>query len=251
MITIKSKSALMKMQEAGRILATLFQALKDQIVPGISADAVEQWIQKELMLRGLESCMKGYRGYKYVSCISLNDEVVHGLPTADKVFKLGDLVKVDVCASWRGYCADMARTFEVGEGSPEVKRLIFATQRALDQGIYQVQSGKYLTDISAAIQCEIEQHGFGIVRDFAGHGIGKRMHEDPEILNYGRPGQGPLMRSGMAFALEPMVTIGDFKVYVTSDGWTVKTCDGSLAAHIEDTVIVTDQGPVVITRLSL
>lgn len=248
MIVIKNRSALAKMQEAGKRLQSVLSGVRGVIRPGVNALELENLIAQGLSKQGLESSTKGYRGYRHVSCISLNDEVVHGVPTVAKVLREGDLLKIDICASWRGYCADMARSFFIGKVDRTVQRLVETAWRALDRGIQQAYSGNHLTDISAAIQSEIEAEGFGIVRDFAGHGIGKRMHEDPEVFNYGVPGKGPIIRSGMAFAIEPMITMGSHEVYITDDGWTVKTCDGSMAAHVEDTVIVTDNGPVVITR---
>jgi len=193
---------------------------------------------------------KGYMGYKHASCISLNDEVVHGVPSSKRLLKDGDLVKVDVCASLDGYCADMARMFVVGKPSQQVSHFINVARQALDKGIAQAKAGNRLSDISAAIQAEVEKHGFSVVRDFAGHGIGKTMHEDPEVLNFGKPGKGPLLRPGMTLAIEPMITMGTYDVYVTDDGWTVKTMDKSLAAHVEDTVAITQNEPLVLTRIA-
>jgi methionyl aminopeptidase len=248
MITIKNKLAIQKMVVAGQKLATIVEALAAQIKPGVTAYDVDHWVANQLKEEGLVSAMKGYRGYQHVTCISLNDEVVHGVPRATTVFKDGDLVKVDVCASWKGYCADMARCFFVGTARPEAQKLVAVAMAALDKGIAQACVGNRISDISHAIQQEVERHGFGVVRDFAGHGIGKHMHEDPEILNYGKPHQGAVIRSGMAFALEPMITVGHYKVHVENDGWTVRTADKSLAAHVEDTVVITDNGPHIITR---
>ena len=190
----------------------------------------------------------GYRGYKHVSCISVNDVVVHGVPAASVILKDGDLVKVDICASHDGYCADMARAFFIGKPKPEAEKLVAVAESALKKGIEKARAGNRLGDISAAIQAEVEKNGFGVVRDFARHGIGKQMHEDPEILNYGKAGQGPLLQPGMTFALEPMITQGNYKVYVADDGWTVKTSDKSLAAHVEDTIAITHDEPKVLTR---
>ena len=165
--------------------------------------------------------------------------------------QLGDLVKVDVCASWNGYCADMARSFFVGEPlTEEAKKLVEVARQALDKGIEKACVGNRLSDISSAIQHEVEKYGFGVVRDFAGHGIGKKMHEEPEVLNYGRPGCGPILKEGMTLAIEPMITAGKYAVYVAPDGWTVKTVDGSLAAHVEDTIAITNTGPIILTRKS-
>jgi methionyl aminopeptidase len=180
--------------------------------------------------------------------ISLNDVVVHGVPRNDILLKEGDLVKVDVCASWQGYCADMARPFFVGAASDSTLKFVATAQASLDKGIEAAIVGAKLTNISSAIQQEVERHGYGVVRDFAGHGIGKKMHEDPEVLNYGAPGKGPVLQQGMAFALEPMITQGMYDVFVDNDNWTVKTKDGSLACHVEDTIIVTYDGPIIITR---
>jgi methionyl aminopeptidase len=249
MITIKTESAIAKMAAAGVLLATMFKELPNILEIGMSTAAIDAWIDHYLKEHNLVSSMRGYMGYKHVSCISLNDEVVHGIPGADTKLKEHDLVKIDVCASWNGYCADMARSFFVGEGTVQAQRLVEVAQHALDKGIEQVRAGERLTNVSAAIQKEVEKEGYGVVREFAGHGIGKKMHEDPEILNYGKPGCGPVMRPGMAFALEPMITMGNYKVAIGSDGWTVKTVDKGLAAHVEDTVVVTEHGPRILTRI--
>lgn len=248
MITIKNKSSIQKMHHAGQLLAEILDSIATLIKPGISTLSLDSWIEEQLIAKGLRSECKGYGSYNHVSCISINDEVVHGIPHGSKILKTGDLVKVDVCASWQGYCADLARCFFVGAMTEAVKKFIEVAQSALNKGIDKARPGNHLSDISAAIQIEIESHGYGIVRDFAGHGIGKKMHEDPEILNYGVPGQGPILRAGMAFAIEPMITMGNYQVYVMNDGWTVKTVDKSLAAHVEDTVIVTENEPYILTR---
>ncbi len=248
MIIVKNNASIRKMQTAGALLAEIFDELGQYVRPGLSTLDIDSWIFLQLKKRDLLSKTKGYMGYQHVSCISVNDEVVHGVPRANCIIKDGDLVKIDVCVSWRGYCADMARAFFVGAVSDEVKRFVSVAQNALDKGIAQACPGNRLTDISAAIQQEVERNGFGVVRDFAGHGIGKMMHEDPEILNYGKSGKGPILRSGMTFAIEPMITMGHYDVYIEKDGWTVKTQDKKLAAHVEDTILVTEQGPKVLTR---
>lgn len=249
MIIIKNKMALQKMATAGQKLASIFERLPGQIKDGVTTHELDQWVAAQLKQAGLVSRMKGYSGYGYVTCISLNDEVVHGVPQKHKKVRAGDLIKVDVCASWKGYCADMARCFFANEqSSAPALKLVQVAQQALDKGIAKACVGNRLSDISAAIQQEVEKHGFGVVRDFAGHGIGKNMHEDPELLNYGRPGQGPVLREGMALAIEPMITEGGYEVYITEDGWTVKTEDGRLAAHVEDTIVITQDGPKVLTR---
>lgn len=236
------------MEQAGARLVEIFQEIAPLVKPGITTLEIDQAIEARIKAKGMESKTKGYMGYQHSSCISVNDVVVHGVPSAKVVLKDGDLVKVDVCASWNGYCADMARSFYVGQAPHDVARFIENAQRALDKGIEQARPGNRLGDISAAIQKEIESEGYGIIRDFAGHGIGKQMHEEPEILNVGSAGEGPLLRAGMAFAIEPMTTMGTHDVYITDDGWTVKTADKSLAAHVEDTVVVTENGPKILTR---
>lgn len=252
MIIIKNKLSIQKMQTAGQLLAEILDSMAPLIKPEVSTLELDSWIEDQLNKKGLVSEMKGYAGpvsaYKHVSCISINNEVVHGIPDATKILKEGDLVKVDVCASWNGYCADLARCFFVGKVNNDIKKFVDVAQKALNKGIDQVRAGNHLSDISAAIQAEVEKYGYGVVRDFAGHGIGKKMHESPEILNYGKPGQGPILKPGMAFAIEPMITMGKFQVCVMNDGWTVKTVDNSLAAHVEDTVVVTEGEPYILTR---
>lgn len=248
MITIKNKLAIQKMEYAGHQLNDILLTIRSMITQGVSTLELDSWIDQQLTLRGLVSKTKGYHGYRHASCISVNDEVVHGVPSSRKKLIQGDLVKIDVCASWEGYCADMARAFFVGNVSGQVQKLVAVAQTALDKGIACAKAGNYLSDISAAIQQEVESHGYGVVRDFAGHGIGKQMHEDPEILNYGKPGKGPRLQVGMAFAIEPMITAGGFDVYVEQDGWTVKTEDQSLAAHVEDTIVIMPDGPKILTR---
>ncbi|BDC34339.1 methionine aminopeptidase [Candidatus Dependentiae bacterium Noda2021] len=251
MITIKNKDSIEKMSRAGSLLLEVFDAIKPIIKPGISTEAIDTFIEDELKKRDLVSKCKGYHGYRHVSCISVNDVVVHGVPSPNTLLKNGDLVKVDICVSWNGYCADMARPYVVGVVSDATKKFIAVAQQALDRGIEKARAGNHLTDISAAIQKEVESNGYGVVRDFAGHGIGKQMHEDPEILNYGKPGKGPILRPGMTFAIEPMITFGKYDVFITDDGWTVKTSDKSLAMHVEDTVLITDSDPVILTRRTI
>lgn len=249
MIVIKNKLAIEKMKIAGHKLSSIFNKLSDVIHPGMTTLALDATIEKMLKEEGLRSECKGYGGYKHVSCISVNDEVVHGVPSLREI-KLKDLVKVDVCASWQGYCADMARCYTIGNVLPEIKKFIAVAQESLDAGIKKMYAGNKLGDVSYAVQQVVEQAGYGVVRDFAGHGIGKKMHEEPELLNYGTPGTGLTLRPGMTFAIEPMITYGSYEVYITEDKWTVKTEDGSMAAHVEDTVLITENGPEILTRLS-
>jgi len=248
MIQIKDKHAIETMREAGVRLASVLDNIAPLIKAGISSFEIDKLIEDGFRQLGIVGECKGYMGYKHVSCISFNDEVIHGVPSVDKIVKAGDLVKVDICASWRGYCADMARSFFVGVPSKKVQQFFYAGQSALDAGIAEARFGCRLSDISAAVQQEVERHGYGVVRDFAGHGIGRKMHEEPEIANFGKAGLGPELKVGMTLAIEPMITMGDYSVYVAEDGWTVKTKDKSLAVHVEDTVLITEQGPEILTR---
>lgn len=249
MIKIKNKIAIHKMKESGKMLAALFEQLKSIVAVGVTTADIDHWIGKQLEQKGMVSQSKGYHGYRHVSCIAVNDEVVHGVPHDRHALKNGDVVKVDVCASFNGYCADMARPFLLGDCTAEAVKLVAVAQSALDAGIGQAVVKNKLGDISFAIQQEVEKNGFGIVKDFAGHGIGRSMHEDPNVPNYGTPGKGVQLQSGMAFAIEPMITQGSYKIIIDKhDGWTVRTIDGGLAAHVEDTVIVLDDGPFITTR---
>lgn len=249
MIIIKNKSAIMKMEIAAKKLSEILKEIAPLVKVGVTTLELDAFVVKQLAQKGLVSRCKGYLGYQHVTCISVNDEVVHGVPKATTVIQDGDLVKIDICASWKTYCADMARCFLVGKVSEPIKKLVKVAQQSLDKGIEQAVVGNRVSDISAAVQKEVEKHGFGVVRDFAGHGIGKSLHEDPEIVNYGKPGRGPVLRAGMTFAIEPMITYGKYDVYITQDGWTVKTEDKSWAAHVEDTVLITESGPKILTRL--
>jgi methionyl aminopeptidase len=249
-MVVKTAQALEKMREAGKLLASIFENVPSKIEVGISTATLDRWIEQELVKRQLVSQSKGYKGYRHVSCISVNNVVVHGVPSESVILQEGDLVKVDVCAAWQGYCADMARCFFVGGKADEkAQHLVAISYQALDKGIAQAVEGNRLFDISAAIQTHVEKFDYGIVRDFAGHGIGKNMHESPDVPNFGTAGTGMRLKVGMTFAIEPMVTQGSYEVYIDSDRWTVKTKDGKLAAHVEDTIAVGEHGPEILTRL--
>lgn len=248
MIIIKNKLAIEKMRMAGKLLSQVFEKLSDIVVSGKNTLEIDTFIEKKIKSLGLRSECKGYAGYNYVSCISLNDVVVHGIPSRKIVLKSGDFVKIDIVASYKGYCADMARYFFVGQVSSLVKRLAMTAQRALDTAIDKAFPGRQLSEISVCIQQVVEAEGFGVVREFAGHGIGKDMHEDPEVPNFGEPGKGPILREGMTFAIEPMITERGYDVRVMADGWAVQTIDGGFAAHVEDTIVVMRDGAEILTR---
>ncbi len=251
MIAVRGKEALQMMRGAGERLGELFLQLSGVVHPGVTTLEIDSWIEAELRRKSLISQTKGYCGYRHVSCISLNDVLVHGVPSNRVVVKPGDIVKIDICAAWRGYCADAARTFFVGDVPSVGRSLAETAESSFNAGIENAVPGRRLFDISAAIQKTIEVAGFGVVRDFCGHGIGRRMHEEPEIPNYGATGTGPELKEGMTFAIEPMLTQGDFQVFVDkADGWSVFTSDGGLTAHYENTVLITSNGPEVVTRIS-
>jgi methionyl aminopeptidase len=250
-VKIKDVKAIEKMRMAGKLLASIFDIIEEIIVVGASTQQIDLWIEHELIKLDLVSESKGYHGYKHVSCISINDVIVHGVPSNLVVLKNGDLVKIDVCASWQGYCADMARCFMVGKAvDARVADMIAVAQEALNIGIAQAVEGNRLYDISATIQHYVEKHSFGIVRDFAGHGIGLRMHEEPDVPNFGTFGTGMRLKAGMTFAIEPMITMGSYEVYIDRDGWTARTKDGLWAAHVEDTILITENKPEILTRPS-
>lgn len=248
---IKNFNAIERMRTAGKLLANIFSKLEGVVVAGNSTEKIDSWIAEQLIEQSMISQSKGYKGYQHVSCISVNDVIVHGVPSKHEILRDGDLVKVDVCAAWQGYCADMARCFIVGgKTDKKVADLISVAQEALNVGIAQAVVGNRLYDISAAIQHYVEEHKYGIVRDFAGHGIGQRMHEDPDVPNFGTKGTGMRLKAGMTFAIEPMITQGSYEVHIDRDGWTARTKDGLLAAHVEDTILITENGPEILTRPS-
>jgi len=248
-ITIKNKASIEKMRIAGQKLAGIIASIKDLIVPGVSTWEIDHVIEQKMRTEGLKPECKGYGTYKHATCISVNDVIVHGIPSKEIILKSGDFVKIDVVGSYKGYCADMARCFFVGEANPKAVKMAHVAQQALDNAIRKISPGVRLSDISACIQQIVEKEGYGVVRYFAGHGIGKDMHEAPDVPNHGKPGQGPVLQEGMTLAIEPMITEGKYDVHILEDGWTAKTVDGGLAAHVEDTVLVTKNGVEILTRM--
>jgi methionyl aminopeptidase len=248
-IQLKNKVAIDKMRTAGKKLAQILLTVESEIKEGISTHELDFLIEKLMREQGLKPVCKGYGTYRHATCISVNDVVVHGVPTKDTILKSGDFVKIDVVGSFESYCADMARYFFVGDVSERVLKLASVAQSALDKAIRLIKPGVFLSDISACIQNEVEAAGFGVVRYFSGHGIGKSLHEAPDVPNYGKPGTGPVLREGMTLAIEPMITEGSYEIVIMSDGWTAKTQDGGLAAHVEDTIVVTRDGVEILTRL--
>jgi len=248
-IKLKNKHAINKMRIAGHHLAHILQNIEDMVKAGRTTLEIDNKIETLMRQVKLVPVCKGYGTYKHATCISVNEVIVHGVPSQEIVLKVGDFVKIDVVGSFENYCADLTRYFFVGQVDEKVRRLAAVAQSSLDKAIAIVKPGIHLSDISACIQQEVESAGFGIVRDFSGHGIGRTLHEAPEIPNFGKPGRGPVLLEGMTLAIEPMITEGSFEVEIMSDGWSAKTRDGSLAAHVEDTVVVTRDGVEILTRL--
>lgn len=247
MIELKSSGELDAMRRAGRIVAGLLDHLVGLLHPGIKTKALDEAARAYLTRDGAKPAFLGYRGFPACICVSVNEEVVHGIP-GERKLRDGDLVSLDAGAVVDGLYADAATTAGVGAMIPRAQRLADATRRALEAGIAQAVVGNRLSDISHAVQRVAEGEGFGVVREFVGHGIGRALHEDPPVPNFGPPHTGPRLRAGMVLAIEPMVTLGGSEVRVLEDGWTAVTADRSLAAHFEHTVAITERGPEVLTR---
>lgn len=248
MIILKSKEEVAKIATASRIVAEALEALRAYLKPGMTTKDLDLFVEKEIRERGGTPAFKGYRNYPATICISVNEEVVHGIPS-DKVIKEGDIVGLDLGAIYDGFYGDSAVTVAVGEVKPEAKRLIEVTKDSLYAGIEQAREGNRLSDISHAVQSHVERAGFSVVTDFVGHGIGRSLHEEPQIPNFGPPGRGPRLKEGMVLAIEPMVNMGKAAVRVLEDRWTAVTVDGSLSAHFEHTIAVTKEGPVILSKL--
>ncbi len=247
-IIIKSNQEIAAMREAGRILATVLETLKSQVRPGMKTKELDIITTRELERLGAKPSFKGYHGFPANLCVSVNDEIVHGIP-GERVLHQGDIVSLDLGTIVMGFQADAAITVGVGEVNPEAEELIETTESTLEAGIAAAYPGARLGDISAAIQHYAESRGYSVVREYTGHGIGREMHEEPQIPNFGPAGQGPVLKKGMTLALEPMVNIGDWRTRLGDNLWTVFTSDGSLSAHFEHTIAVTEAGPEMLTAL--
>jgi len=247
MIELKSAREIGLMRRAGHILADVVDRLRAGVRPGMSTLEIDEDVEEFIRSQGAKPAFKGYRGFPATVCISINEEVVHGIPSTHRRVKEGDIVGLDLGCIVEGYYADCAFTLAVGEIPPRVQELLDATRGSLDAGIVECRPGRRLSDVSHAIQVHVEKHGFSVVRAFVGHGIGRALHEEPQVPNFGDPGRGPQLKPGMVLAIEPMVTMGSWEVRVLDDGWTAVTKDGSLAAHFEHTIAVTDSGPEVLT----
>lgn len=234
------------MREAGRIVADTLQLLVDHLKPGIEEKALDEIVRKEFRKRGVIPTFLGYHGYPATVCVSINDAIVHGIP-GDRRIADGDIVSLDLGCTHKGFVADAAVSVGVGNVSPEARKLIEVTREALQRGIAAARGGVHVGQIGNAIQTYAEGEGFSVVREYVGHGVGRQMHEDPQVPNYGDPASGPALRPGMVIAIEPMVNAGDWRTKRDADDWTVRTVDGSLSAHFEHTIAITDGEPDVLT----
>ena len=248
MIILKSEREIDYLRDAGRIVAETHVEVKKAVKPGVTTLDLDQIAEKYIKSRGAIPAFKGFHGFTGNICSSVNEEVVHGIPGLRKL-KTGDNVSIDIGAVINGYNGDAAITVPVGEIDAEVQKLLDVTEEALYKGIESAIIGNRLSDISHSVQKHVEQHGFGVVRDYVGHGIGRSMHEDPQVPNYGSPGRGPRLKSGMTLAIEPMVNLGTYEVKTLDDGWTVVTLDGKRSAHFEHSIAITDGKPEILTKL--
>jgi len=247
-VTIKSDRELRSMREAGRVVARTLELLAGALAPGLPTRELDRLARKEIKALGARPSFLGYLGYPAAICVSVNEEVVHGIP-GDRVIKEGDLVSIDAGAIVDGFHGDAAVTLAVGAVTGDRKALVEATRTALERGIEAARPGNRIGDISAAVEGHIRPLAYGLVREFVGHGIGRKLHEPPSVPNFGPPGEGPLLRPGMTIAIEPMVNLGTWKTKTLDDGWTVVTLDGSVSAHFEHSIAITETGPEVLTAL--
>jgi len=249
MIICKSPAEIERLRSSGRMVREILEEMRRQVQPGVTTLDLERFAEKRLRQLGVAPAFKGYRGYPCCLCASVNEEIVHGIPSGRRVLKAGDIVSLDLGIILKGYYGDSALTVPVSEISGPLQRLLRVTEESLDLAIQKARAGNRLGDISAAVQQHAERNGFSVVREFVGHGIGREMHEEPQIPNFGKPGHGPLLKPGMVLAIEPMVTEGGNAVRVLDDHWTAVTADGGYSAHFEHMVAVTSNGPDVLTRL--
>ena len=249
MIVLKTTRELGLMKEACVIAAGALKAAGAAVEPGVSTEEINRIAHNFIVKNGAIPTFKGYSGYPAATCISINDEVIHGIPSKKRIIKAGDIVSIDVGATFNGYVGDNADTFAAGDISPEAQRLCDTTRESLYEGIKAAVAGGRIGDIGSTIQRYCEERGFSVVREFTGHGVGKQMHEDPSVPNFGTPGRGVRLLPGMTIAIEPMINLGGAGIRQLPDGWTIKTKDGSLSAHFEHTVAITSDGPVILTKI--
>ena len=246
---LKSAWEIELLRKANAIVMEVLLSIKEEVRPGKVTLEFEELALKICEKKKVKPAFKGYRGYPYALCVSINEEIVHGMPREDRVLKEGDIVSFDFGVIYEGYVGDAAITVPVGKVSEEAERLMRVTEEALYRGIEKARFGNRIGDISHAIQSYVESFGFGVIREFVGHGVGRSLHEPPEVPNFGKPGRGPRIEIGMTLAIEPMVSAGDWRVKILEDGWTAVTRDGSLAAHFEHSIAVTPNGPEILSRV--
>ncbi len=246
MIVLKSRDEIEKMRAANQIIREVVERLAGEIKPGVKTVDLDRIAEEMILSKGARPAFKGYRGYKHTLCTSINEEVVHGIP-GDRTLNEGDIIGIDCGVFLNGFYGDMAKTFAVGKVSKEAEKLLKVTEEALRIGIDKARADNRLFDISAAIQGYVEKHGFSVVREFVGHGIGTSLHEEPQVPNFGEADTGTRLKVGMVMALEPMVNIGGWKTKTLSDGWTVVTEDKSLSAHFEHSIAITEEGPDILS----
>ena len=247
MIIIKTDTEIQKMRDAGRITALARQLAGEHVREGVTTKFIDRKVKEFIVSHGAKPSFLGLYGFPASACISVNEEVIHGIPSDERVLKYGDIVSVDFGAFYKGYHGDCAATFVVGDTDDESKRLIEVTRQSFFEGIKFAVDGNRVGDISAAVQAYVEKNGFSVVRDFVGHGVGKDLHENPDVPNYGKPGRGPRLQTGMTIAVEPMVNAGTWRVKTLSNDWTVVTIDGKRSAHYENTIAITENGVEILT----
>jgi methionyl aminopeptidase len=248
-IIIKSQNEITKIAESCRVVAEVLESLKSFVQDGISTAEIERFVESQIAKKSAQPAFKGYRGYPSSVCLSVNDQVVHGIPSHRLKLKKGDIISIDLGVLLNGFYGDAAITLSIGEISQDAKKLLRVTEDALYVGISKAVVGNRVSDISSAIQQHVETSGFSVVRAFVGHGIGRFLHEDPQVPNFGRPGTGVRLREGMTIAIEPMVNVGSPDIRILEDGWTAVTSDGSLSAHFEHTIAVAKNGPIILTKI--
>ncbi|MFC4620556.1 type I methionyl aminopeptidase [Camelliibacillus cellulosilyticus] len=248
MIQLKSMNEIMKMKASGELLAACHREIKKMIKPGVTTQEIDQFVETYLAEHGATPEQKGYNGYRYATCASVNDEICHGFPRNEPLNN-GDIVTIDMVVNLNGYLSDSAWSYGVGEISEKAQRLLEVTEESLYLGIKEAQIGRRIGDIGHAIQTYAEGEGFSVVRDFVGHGIGPTLHEDPQVPHYGVPGKGLRLKEGMVITIEPMINTGDWRSTLDNNGWTARTVDGSLSAQYEHTLAITKEGPLILTKL--
>lgn len=248
MIVLKSDDEIKRMADTCRIVAEVLEDIKAQVVPGVTTGELDRRVESSIRSRGGRPAFKGYRGYPASVCTSVNEQVVHGIPGSVRL-REGDIISLDIGVQYKGFYGDSAITLPVGAVTSQAEKLLAVSERALEEGLEQCHAGNRLSDVSAAIQRCVEAEGFSIVRSFVGHGIGRSLHEEPQIPNFGKPGEGPELVPGMTLAIEPMVNAGSWEVEILDDGWTAVTKDRSLSAHFEHTVAITKNGLNILTKL--